>query len=320
MALDGRDRQVGFIISHQRSGSTYLRTCLNRLDDVVAPSESHFLLDYYRHGSLQTDTAALQAMIQSHRRLIHWRMDRLADYCEALDVPDFFFDLLADQDPEHAPRVVLDKTPEYLDIIHTLARDFPDAKFILLIRNGIDVVLSLESRGWQGPFQENRMQYWNAGCRAMVSLAHRLGPDRCLTLRYEDVMGSPKDVASSLSDFLGIAVRTADLVPKPEVAADFTETERVLGIHKALAAGRKLDRRRQNLLSPADRDYMTACMGEMLYAFGYIEEPRARTLAQRLRFASLRMLGNLARYIPERPARVLAQIRRKYVPKRADID
>lgn len=320
MASDAQDRRVGFIISHQRSGSTYLRTCLNQLEYVVAPSESHFLLDYYRNGKLRTNKGALQAMIQSHPRLAHWSKDTLSEYCRTRELPDFFFDFLADQAPEKVPCVVLDKTPEYLEIAEALASDFPNAKFIFLIRHGIDLVLSLENRGWQGPFQEDRMQYWNSSSRTMLHLAHRLGSDRCLTLRYEDVMQVPDEVAERVSAFLGVAVRAEDLVPKSEVAVDLTETERALGIHKALAGGVKLNRERQTLISRKDRDYMTAIMGEMLHAFGYVDSVPACSLGNRLRFSAMTMLGALLRRIPERPARALAQLRRRFVPRRAKID
>ena len=320
MASDAQDRRVGFIISHQRSGSTYLRTCLNQLEDVVVPSESHFLLEYYRNGKLRTDKGALQTMIQSHPRLAQWRKDTLSEQCENRELPDFFFDFLAEQAPDKAPRIVLDKTPEYLEIAESLARDFPNAQFIFLIRHGIDLVLSLENRGWQGPFQENRMQYWNAGSRTMLRLARRLGPDRCLTLRYEDVMNEPGAVAERVSAFLGVAVRAEDLVPWSEVVVDLTETERALGIHKALAGGVKLDRERKKLISLKDWDYMTASMGEMLNAFGYVDSVPACSLAKKLRFTGMTMLGAWLRRIPERQARTLARLRRRYVLRRAKID
>lgn len=320
MVLDAQDRRVGFIISHQRSGSTYLRTCLNRLEDVVAPSESHFLLDYYRNQKLRADKDALQAMIRFHPRIAHWRKDTLEEHCRTQELPEFFFEFLADQAPEKSPRVVLDKTPEYLELAEILACDFPNARFIFLVRHGVDLVLSLENRGWQGPFQENRMHYWNVGSQTMLRLAQRLGPDRCLTLRYEDVMHKPEVIAASLSDFLGVPFRAQDLVPRTEVAGDLTENERALGIHKALMGGAKLDRERQKLISRKDWEYMAASMGEMLNAFGYIDAAPACSLAKRLRFAGLTKLGALLRRMPERPARVLAQLRRKYVPRRAKID
>ena len=320
MVFGENDRCVGFIISHQRSGSTYLRTCLNQIKAISAPSESHFLIEYYRDLSMQTDRKRLLKMIESHQRLTHWRKEHLNEYVLCRSVPEFFFDFLADQSPEKKPRIIFDKTPEYLDIVDKLVVDFKNAKFIFLVRHGVDVALSLENRGWQGPFQENRMQYWSDGCRKMLCLAKELSPDRYLTMRYEDIMTNPTTVAEQLSAFLGVQIRPENLEPNHAIQMELTEKERKLGIHNALTLGKKVDRQRRNLISKKQRDYMVESMGEMLHAFGYVTELPKQTPMQKVRYHILCFIGILTRYIPAKHAQALAKFRRKFIPKRAFID
>ena len=137
MASEEHVRRVGFIISHQRSGSTYLRTCLNQVETIVAPSESHFLVDYYRNIPAYLTPEQVYSLIEKHPRLAHWRKDNVKEYVSDRSIPEFFFDLLADQSPKKTPQVVLDKTPEYLEITDRLATDFPNAKFIFTSTNKV---------------------------------------------------------------------------------------------------------------------------------------------------------------------------------------
>jgi len=96
-----------------------------------------------------------------------------------------------------------DKTPGYALHLRTLARLFPDARFVHLIRDGREVAASLAERTW-GPSSAVSGAFW---WRQLVASARRagtlLGPDRYLEIRLEDLICDPEGVLTRVCDFLG---------------------------------------------------------------------------------------------------------------------
>jgi hypothetical protein len=113
-------------------------------------------------------------------------------------------------EPAGPARFFLEKTPDHcLDgdaILHT----FPNARFIHLIRDARSVAASLlrGSKGWAADWAPNTATdaafMWAERVRAGQAIGERLGPERYLELRYEDLRSAPEDSVAGILRWLGL--------------------------------------------------------------------------------------------------------------------
>ena len=99
------------------------------------------------------------------------------------------------------------KTPSNVLHFDFLARTFPDACFIHVIRDGRDCVSSLENVAWWGNTLSNPVTFYNASRRwaEYVTAGRRHGASglRYLEVRYESLTSNPKDELLRILDFIG---------------------------------------------------------------------------------------------------------------------
>ncbi len=102
----------------------------------------------------------------------------------------------------------IDSTPTNIPHMLRIHRDFPDALFIHIIRDGRDVALSLDKRGWSRPLPWDKNNsllaagiYWEwivrQGCRNGVALGSRY-----VEVRYEDLVQKPASELARLGNFI----------------------------------------------------------------------------------------------------------------------
>jgi hypothetical protein len=101
-------------------------------------------------------------------------------------------------------RYFLDKTPRYYFIIPDLYRLFPEAKFILLIRNPLAVLYSILQTwvipvGW--PYLETFRDDLLTAPRRLLGGMDLLGR-KAIVLHYEELVENPKESISSLCSLL----------------------------------------------------------------------------------------------------------------------
>lgn len=102
----------------------------------------------------------------------------------------------------------IDSTPTNLPHLLRIKKDFPDARIVHIIRDGRDVALSLERRGWSRPLPWDGKRgllaaglYWKWIVRKGRSCAAALQPNY-MEVRYEDLVPKPVEVLAKLSEFL----------------------------------------------------------------------------------------------------------------------
>jgi hypothetical protein len=109
-----------------------------------------------------------------------------------------------------------DKTPHYVHHVDQLLGVWPGARFVVLVRDGRDVALSLRRM----PFGPNNAwaaaPWWARGIRAGEK-AQADHPSAVRTIRYEDLATRPLEVVPAICEFLGLsfepgmlALETAD--------------------------------------------------------------------------------------------------------------
>ena len=102
----------------------------------------------------------------------------------------------------------IDCTPTNIPHLLRIKKDFPDALIIHIIRDGRDVALSLDKRGWSRPLPWDRDKgllaaglYWEWIVRKGRQFASRLQPDY-FEVMYEDLVREPAETLQRLGVFL----------------------------------------------------------------------------------------------------------------------
>ena len=120
----------------------------------------------------------------------------------------------------HGPvEVYGDKMPfKYLANMREIADQYPDAKFLIILRDGRDVIASqirhhassitsrLKPERWMQPTVQKAEYLWLRSARTWLELRSD-PPAPCLELRYEQAAQSPETMAKKICDFVGTAYR-----------------------------------------------------------------------------------------------------------------
>ena len=271
-----------FIVGNDRSGTTMLRLILDRGPDAAIPPESMFLTDFgaaFDAGGPRDAAAARRLMraVWEHPKVRLWALPgELPDVPPGLSGQDAYrfiaaapFEAYA---AAHGKRRWGDKTPHYVHHVDHLLRVWPSARFVVLVRDGRDVALSLRRM----PFGPNNAwaaaQWWARGIRAGMR-AQRDHPHAVLTVRYEDLARRPADEARRLCEFRGL--RYADDM----LALEKTDRARIVrdqaGWFPTLFDGinTRAVERWQRDMSRRDQRIFTALAGAELEQLGYAVAP-----------------------------------------------
>jgi hypothetical protein len=201
-----------FIVGNDRSGTTMLRLILDR-GPVAIPPESMFLVDFApvrRKSDLSAPGAAAELVrrVWEHPRVRRWGLPggppavpaglaHAEAYRFAVEAP--FRAYARVQGKERWA----DKTPLYLAHLDELDAVWPEARFVVLVRDGRDVALSLLDL----PFGPNNVwaagRFWADGIRLGEQAARRFR-GRVLTVRYEDVVTDPRGAVGRVCQFVGL--------------------------------------------------------------------------------------------------------------------
>ncbi len=147
--------------------------------------------------------------------------------------------------------------------IPLLATLFPAARFIHIVRDPRDCVLSTESAWGNTPLRT--AQEWATRTRRCRDAGRALGAGRFLELRYEDLTDDVRGELGRLFDFLG--------VPTPSDAGRLRRVPENLGSAKGaheVVAGNK--QKWKGAMPPALRRDVEELTGDLLDAYGYERE------------------------------------------------
>jgi len=102
----------------------------------------------------------------------------------------------------------IDSTPTNIPHLLRIKKDFPDARIVHIIRDGRDVALSLDKRGWSRPLPWDRDEgllaaglYWEWMVRKGRKAGSMLNPDY-FEVRYEDLVHETAETLQRLAVFL----------------------------------------------------------------------------------------------------------------------
>jgi LPS sulfotransferase NodH len=204
-------KNMVFLVGCPRSGTTWLQKLLASHPKIRSGEESHFFSLYAgpqlrswkdqktRHLSGGKGHAAgPQAYFREEEFLAI-----LKNYVAGLLKP-----IINGLPPDE---LFLEKTPSHALYIPEIKELLPDSRFIHLIRDCRDVVVSLRiaSRSWGASWAPNGAKaaaaMWVQHVEAVKSAAQNLSSHEFREIRYEELWKSPRDTLQSLEEFLGIA-------------------------------------------------------------------------------------------------------------------
>jgi hypothetical protein len=206
------DTDLIFLISQQRAGSTLLQRILAGHPDVHTTAEPWLML----HPIYALRQKGHQAEYNAELAF-----EALQDFCDTLQGgQEHYFEglrrmalyLYGAACAQAGKPYFLDKTPRYYLIIPELLHVFPEARFILLLRNPLAVLASILNTWVKG--------HWVLLARYRDDLLlapHRLVEgiellgDRAIVVRYEDLVAEPASQVQTLCGRLGL-----DFIPGME--------------------------------------------------------------------------------------------------------
>jgi hypothetical protein len=266
----GEETPVFFVVGRGRSGTTWLQTILNAHPEILCSGEGYFFGRDFRREEFKELRrpgllpSSLYNAIVGSEYLRLWverspwtRGDDVEEHLDKLmrlAVDHFLTERLA----KTGKRMVGDRTPFVSpEELEEIARIYPEAKIIHIIRDGRDVAVSSvhwlwnHVKGEQGGiynlapeelerreayrkdllststdsiFTENRLVTIASDWSAKVSKTIELGPtlfgDRYAEARYEDLLEWPEVEVGRLLKFLG-AEASEETVKRCVEAADF---------------------------------------------------------------------------------------------------
>ncbi len=228
-----------FILGSPRSGTTLLRQMINRHPEVFIPPENGEIqgmvrtFGRLRHSPWPDVVRAVLDRFACGYEAPFWEIDlqRVAERANALaplhrSLAGIFGVLYSEYGRQHAPgkRRWGDKsTPGHFQYLNKLDYVFPDARFVHIIRDGRDSVLSCVRTGFYDGSYVKAAHAWTENVRACDRFGRRCGPGRFLSIRYEDLVDSPPLLIKHICGFLGIEftpAMTSDIVDRRNLSGD----------------------------------------------------------------------------------------------------
>jgi Sulfotransferase family len=203
-----------FLVGCPRSGTTLLTTMLHAHPRLAFPPETRFLLPTYEQRASYGDLSVRANRIKL-AKAITARPTRFGDL--GLD-RDTVVTAIADGPPTLGSALGIvwrefarsrgkarwgEKRPAYWRHMAVVARLFPDAQFVHLMRDPRACVASLQRVSWAEGGVEDAAAVWVLAERELRRFARRLDRPSYHALRYEDLIADPERVLGELCAFLG---------------------------------------------------------------------------------------------------------------------
>ncbi|HAC58107.1 MAG TPA: hypothetical protein DCF73_07130, partial [Rhodobiaceae bacterium] len=195
-----------FIVGSVRSGTTLLREILKSIHGLECPEETHF----YRWGHPFGSGGYYKSAIKSPVLRRHREIDGVeeSNFVRIIQTATSRRDLQALYAEKFMTakgtggRRWFDKTPQNVYGLPLLAHDFPEARFVHIVRNPLNVAASLVlGKVIKAPNIISAANYWQEAI-AIFNTVRPIIKTRTYELKYEDLTASPQTTMTSLLNFL----------------------------------------------------------------------------------------------------------------------
>lgn len=273
-----------FIVGCPRTGTKLLRSILSSHSEVAIPKETFYFSQLLKRarpflrGSTITDLKGFLRVVKSFK------------YTEQFN--PFIEDLAFDEDrPPSAGEFLTEvcsayarslgkarwgeKTPNHLWCWKTIDEALPNCKFIVTVRDGRDVICSMQKKPWSSGSTFADAFRWKLDVNKGLRLLGELGPRRAMQLSYDELVTEPEKAVSKVCRHLGLAF-------EPSMLEEFEDT---LDMSRYRAAGRWDEssgriyttsiRRFERDLDSKTASYLTCLLSRELRKIGVAKEARS---------------------------------------------
>lgn len=221
-----------FVVGTPRSGTTLTAAILGRHPDLLMPGELHFFEDIYARRGATSSLSSPEVRARVVERLLSIygrynqpdqdRIERLFACPEtrarldgaATDYGSLLSTFMDIQLRQSGKTRWGNNTPK--DVFHVDSIDalFPQAKFVICVRDPRDFLLSYKGR-WQVSEHGTRLRslyhpiltslLWKATVQRIPSIEDRLGPTRCSVVHYEALVNDTAATVRRLCNVLDLS-------------------------------------------------------------------------------------------------------------------
>jgi hypothetical protein len=205
------------IVGTQRSGSNLLRLMLNQLNSVFAPHPPHILTTFYKileyYGDLEEDPNfhELVSDICEFVRLnpVPWRNDSLdptqvITHCRERSLFEIYRKLYEINALSHKARYWFNKSMQNVYYIDEFTRKDFHPFIIHLVRDGRDVALSFKNAIVGDKHVYHLAKKWKEDQEISSYFVREFGPQRAITIKYEDLLLDPENEIKKICSLLNI--------------------------------------------------------------------------------------------------------------------
>ncbi len=196
-----------FVVGCARSGTTLLSVMLDGHPHLAVADELSFVAGLAPRRLRRRSPIGVEDVV-GHPRFRRLGLDperaqravedrRPSSYAQLMDA------VMSAWAAERRKRRWGEKTPGYLAVVPLLARVFPGAQFIHVIRDGRDVAAALAERTWGPPTPISGAAWWRWQVGRRERLARRVPPNRYLEVRLEELIADPTEMLARVCQFLG---------------------------------------------------------------------------------------------------------------------
>ena len=222
-----------FIVGCPRSGTTMVQQALNRHSQIAIPPETKYFFSFFGHPRrcqarhVQRLNADLDIRLPTPAR-------RVRSVADGRD----YYELMARQYVRRLNKKGVtafgEKTPEHTGLLPNVRRLFPDAKILVLYRDGRDVAQSLTQVPWMSTNLYVNFAVWLYYQWVVRAERQGAGPNVHFA-RYEDIVAAPEKQLTRILHFLGLPYERAVVeghgnregVPERELAWKGRALERI---------------------------------------------------------------------------------------------
>lgn len=238
-----------FIVGVNNSGTSLLQHILSNTGQVST-------LPY--EGQLYTRVLKRGIKRGYERVYSEYEHELIVDEAATTDeAPRLVFDWMRCLDTP-VKNIIVEKTPHNALRMKWLRKVFPNSYFICLVRNGYAVAEGIRRKGDKSI--ERGARHWNQANKRMLEQASSM--DRCLIVKYEDIVDNSSDTGRKLAEFLGIEDELIKEAFDKNYSFDVQSTAAVNPVVN-------MNIRSFEALSEKDRRVIAANAAEMLDYFSY---------------------------------------------------
>lgn len=192
------------MFSLPRSGSTLIQRILGSHEKISTAAEPWLLLPFIyavrQHGMFtEYGHSTCNVAVRDFIELLPEKED---DYMKALGS---FAQTLYSKNTESAACYFLDKTPRYYLIIPEILKLFPEAKFIFLFRNPLEVLSSVIETWSNGSLRLNNHYIDLYHGPKLLAEGYELIKEKSYYLKFDDFITNPETEMKSLCNYLELS-------------------------------------------------------------------------------------------------------------------